>query len=208
MLIQYLTWAVALAATYVSVLALPPTVERSISNSARAEIFGKSPPGPEVEWGQFFAYPYGFCRLSAGWEMFELGVCAGLEQELVGVHERGRRLVSFLGCSLGGGVARHSAVLMTLCTVNARFAHGAAATAEVRVSRTHRSRTISPVSRGLRLHRLSGIVPRGDDVAFCGEKGSFGGKGSLGGQGQCFDRFRGQFVSAGRRRNQARPFNF
>lgn len=69
MLIQYLTWAVALAAT--SVLALPPTVERSISNSARAEIFDKSPPGPEVEWGQFFAYPYGFCRLSAGWEMFE-----------------------------------------------------------------------------------------------------------------------------------------
>lgn len=69
MLVQPLGWAIALAGT--SVLAHPPTAERSAAHSTRAEILGKSPPGPEVEWGQFFAYPYGFCRLSAGWEMFE-----------------------------------------------------------------------------------------------------------------------------------------
>lgn len=64
MLIHSLGWAIALAAT--SVLAHPPTAEQSAAHSARAEVFGKSPPGPEVEWGQSFAYSYGFCRLSAG----------------------------------------------------------------------------------------------------------------------------------------------
>jgi len=68
MLVQSFGWTVT--PTVTSVLALPPTVEPSVADSTHASTVAKSYPGFDVKWGQFFNYPYGFCRLSAGWETF------------------------------------------------------------------------------------------------------------------------------------------
>ncbi|KAK1830710.1 hypothetical protein QBC39DRAFT_331301 [Podospora conica] len=67
MMFQTLGRAIALIA--ISTLGVSPVAKGS--ELPPIDIVTKTAPGPEVKFGQFFAYEYGFCRLSAGWEVYE-----------------------------------------------------------------------------------------------------------------------------------------